>query len=278
MWTRQAFDILSTTAGGQIRTSALLNHEEKSRYSVTVRVTDGRGGSDTANVTDHRHGPARRGADSARRADGDGSIEHEPAGDLDGARERGPTRHRLRLPVQGADRVLDRCYRHDDLGHDGHDLGSHRQHVLRRRCAGEERRGHERLVGPGVRVDRPTRSEQPARVQRGRERDVRNVSARAAPGAPVGDPVTATDADSGDTLTYSLEGTDAASFDVRSTTGQLVTRSGVALTDASTYTVTVVADDGTDSATIAVTITATIGRQAWQGEPVAVEAGRSGRR
>ena len=51
-----SFDILSTTDGGQIRTSASLNYEEKSRYSVTMRVSDGRGGSDavslTINVTD----------------------------------------------------------------------------------------------------------------------------------------------------------------------------------------------------------------------------------
>ena len=40
-----SFDILSTSDGGQIRTSAELNYEEKSSYSVTVRVTDGRGGS-----------------------------------------------------------------------------------------------------------------------------------------------------------------------------------------------------------------------------------------
>ena len=46
-----SFDILSTIVGGQIRTSAALNHEEKSSYSVTVRVTDGRGGTDAANVT-----------------------------------------------------------------------------------------------------------------------------------------------------------------------------------------------------------------------------------
>ena len=46
-----SFDILSTSDGGQIRTSAVLNHEEKSSYSVTVRVTDGRGGSDAVNVT-----------------------------------------------------------------------------------------------------------------------------------------------------------------------------------------------------------------------------------
>ena len=46
-----SFDILSTSDGGQIRTSAALNHEEKSSYAVTVRVTDGRGGSDAVNLT-----------------------------------------------------------------------------------------------------------------------------------------------------------------------------------------------------------------------------------
>ena len=46
-----SFDILSTSDGGQIRTSAALNHEEKASYSVTVRVRDGRGGADAANVT-----------------------------------------------------------------------------------------------------------------------------------------------------------------------------------------------------------------------------------
>ena len=39
------------TAAGQIRTSAALNHEEKSSYSVTVRVRDGRGGTDAVSVT-----------------------------------------------------------------------------------------------------------------------------------------------------------------------------------------------------------------------------------
>ena len=46
-----SFDILSTSDGGQIRTSAALNHEEKSSYSVTVRVRDGRGGTDAVNLT-----------------------------------------------------------------------------------------------------------------------------------------------------------------------------------------------------------------------------------
>ena len=43
----------------------------------------------------------------------------------------------------------------------------------------------------------------------------------------IGDPVTATDSDVGDTLTYSLDGTDASSFAIDSTTGQIKTRQGV---------------------------------------------------
>ena len=43
----------------------------------------------------------------------------------------------------------------------------------------------------------------------------------------IGGPVTATDSDVGDTLTYSLDGTDASSFAIDSTTGQIKTRQGV---------------------------------------------------
>ena len=55
------------------------------------------------------------------------------------------------------------------------------------------------------------------------------MSASAPTGASIGLPVAATDADTGDTLTYSLEGRDAASFDINTTTGQLLTKSGVTL-------------------------------------------------
>ena len=42
----------------------------------------------------------------------------------------------------------------------------------------------------------------------------------------IGQPVTATDPDTGDTLTYTLKGTDAARFDIVSTSGQLLTKVG----------------------------------------------------
>ena len=53
-----------------------------------------------------------------------------------------------------------------------------------------------------------------------------SVAENSAVGTDVGAPVTATDADSGDTLTYTLEGTDAASFTIDSGTGQIETVSG----------------------------------------------------
>ena len=75
----------------------------------------------------------------------------------------------------------------------------------------------------------------------------------------VGAALTASDAD-GDTLTYSLEGTDAASFDIVPTSGQIKTKTGVSYNyeAKNSHAVTVKADDGhggTD--TIAVTINLT---------------------
>ena len=69
-------------------------------------------------------------------------------------------------------------------------------------------------------------------------------------------PVTATDADD-DTLTYTLEGTDAASFQIVSASGQIQTKSGATYDyeTKSSYSVTVKADDGNGgSDTIAVAI------------------------
>ena len=69
----------------------------------------------------------------------------------------------------------------------------------------------------------------------------------------------ATDAD-GDSLTYTMEGADAASFAFNASTRQITTTTGVDYNYEATknsYAVTVKADDGTVNATIDVTITVT---------------------
>ena len=84
----------------------------------------------------------------------------------------------------------------------------------------------------------------------------RSFPESALPGWHIGPPVTATDED-GDPLTYTLEGPDAASFEIDASTGQLLTRPGVVYDyeTKSSYLVTVRATDpGGASATILVTI------------------------
>ena len=74
----------------------------------------------------------------------------------------------------------------------------------------------------------------------------------------IGAPVAATDPDNGDTLTYTLGGTDAGSFAIDETTGQLKTKAGVTYDHEvkDTYEVTVTAtDQGGLFATVDVTIT-----------------------
>ena len=84
----------------------------------------------------------------------------------------------------------------------------------------------------------------------------RSVAENTPAGINIGGPVSATDAD-GDILTYSLGGTDAASFGVVSTTGQLQTRAPLDYETKNAYTVTVTVSDGdlTDLITVGITVT-----------------------
>ena len=88
----------------------------------------------------------------------------------------------------------------------------------------------------------------------------RTVAEDAAPGSDIGAAVAATDPDSGQTLTYTLGGTDVAKFDIDSATGQLRTKEALDFETSSSHTVTVTAtDDGStpESATAMVTISVT---------------------
>ena len=85
----------------------------------------------------------------------------------------------------------------------------------------------------------------------------RSIAENSDAGVNIGTTVAATDADD-DTLTYSLSGTDAASFDIDSSSGQLLTSAALDFETQSSYSVTVSASDGDDgSASITVTITVT---------------------
>ena len=73
----------------------------------------------------------------------------------------------------------------------------------------------------------------------------REIAENTAAGQDVGAAVTATDADAGDTLSYTLGGADVAAFDFVETTGQIRTKAGVSydFEAKASYTVTVTASD-----------------------------------
>ena len=86
----------------------------------------------------------------------------------------------------------------------------------------------------------------------------RTIPENTAAGQNIGTPVSATDPDAGDSLTYALDGTDATSFSIIESTGQLQTKANLDFENKASYTVTVTATDSSDASdTITVTITVT---------------------
>ena len=86
----------------------------------------------------------------------------------------------------------------------------------------------------------------------------RAIAENTASGVNIGSPIAATDADTGDTLTYTLGGTDAASFRIVSTSGQLRTNAALDYESKSSYSVSVSVSDGNGgSDSISVTINVT---------------------
>ncbi len=170
-----AFSLNSTN--GQLRTSAALDYENKNSYSVTVSVSDGKGGTDsitvTINVTDVVEITVIE--------------ENEPE---DSAQQKTTTNT------------------------------------------------------PPVFTDGTSTT--------------RSIAENTGSGVDIGAAVSATDADSGDTLTYTLGGTDVNAFSINSTNGQLRTSAALDYENKNSYSVTVSVSDGnggTDSITVTINVT-----------------------
>ena len=241
---------------GQIRATGGLNHEEKSRYSVTVKATDTRGGSATVgvtiNVTDVNEPPARPEAPTVTPASSTSILVS-----WDAPENTGPSisdyDYRYREALDSWTEVSNTTITATAVVIPGLTPGT--SYDVDVRATNAEGTSDWSNSGIGSTTARGANS--PPVFTEGTSA-TRSVSASAPAGTLIGAPVTATDADAGATLTYSLEGNDAASFNINSSTGQLLTKvRRITLTAGTTYTVTVAADDGTDSAEISVTITAT---------------------
>ena len=253
-----SFDVLSTSDGGQIRTSAALNHEEKASYSVTVRVRDGRGGTDAANIT-------------IRVTDVDNEAPDTPFAPTVTAVSSSSLQVTWDAPANTGPPITDYDYRHREPGGSWTEvtnttitataltiegLAASTSYDVEVRAKNAE--GSSDWSNPGIGATNAPGANNPPVFDEGANA-TRSVSASAQAGASIGQPVEATDADSGDTLTYGLEGRDAGLFDIDDALGQLLTRTGISLIAGEFYTVIVTADDGTDVARITVSIEVTAG-------------------
>ena len=240
---------------GQIRATGELDHEEKSRYSVTVKATDTRGGSATVgvtiNVTDVSEPPARPEAPTVTPASSTSILVS-----WDAPENTGPSitdyDYRYREALDSWTEVSNTTITATAVVIPGLTPGT--SYDVDVRATNAEGTSDWSNSGIGSTTARGANS--PPVFTEGTSA-TRSVSASAPAGTLIGAPVTATDADAGATLTYSLEGNDAASFDINDTSGQLLTKAGITLIVDETYTLTVAADDGSDIARISVSINAT---------------------
>ena len=253
-----SFDIIATSGGGQLQTKAALNHEEKASYSVAVRAQDGRGGTDAVNVT-------------IRVTDVDNESPDTPFAPTVNTASSTSLQVSWDAPDNTGPPINDYDYRYMAVADSGwtevtntritgtavtiQGLTPSTSYDVQVRANNAE--GASEWSNPGNGVTNEPGANNPPVFTEGTTA-TRSVSATSPSGTSIGEPVAATDADSGDTVNYKLEGRDAPSFDINETNGQLRTKSGITLIATETYTVIVAADDQTDISRITVTIEATV--------------------
>ncbi len=252
-----SFSIVSTT--GQLRTKAALDYEDDNSYAVTVTVSDGNGGSDTINVTinitdvDENRAPTFS-ANSATLSVAENTGSGVDIGSAVSATDP-DTGDTLTYGLTGTDAA-------------SFDINSATGQIRTKAALDYEDKnsysvtvsvsdgnGGSASIAVTINVTDVDENRAPTFSANSA---TRSVAENTGSGVDIGSAVSATDPDTGDTLTYGLTGTDAASFDINSTTGQLRTKAALDYEDKNSYSVTVSVSDGNGgSASIAVTINVT---------------------
>ena len=250
-----SFGIVSTT--GQLRTRAPLDYEQKNAYSVAVIVSDGNGGTDSIgvaiNVTDVDETPTAHAPVFIEGRSTERSIpENTPAGSNIGS------------PVSATDEDEDiLTYSLDGTDASSFGIVSTTGQLKTSAPLDYEQKNAYAVtvivsdgtltdtISVAINVTDVAENSTPVFAE---DNTTRSIPENTPTGISIGEAVTAKDADSDDTLTYTLSGTDAASFDIDSTTGQLKTKVALDYETKNAYSVVITVSDVAFTATIKVTI------------------------
>ncbi len=253
-----SFDIGSTN--GQLRTKAALDYETKDSYSVTVSVSDGNDGTDsitvTINVTDvhENSAPTFDDGENAERSIAENTGSGVNIGDAVSATD------------PDTDDTLEYSLGSTDAA--SFEIGSTNGQLRTKAALDYETKGSYSVTvsvsdGNGgtdtiavtINVTDVPENRTPAFSS---DSATRSIAENTGSGVDIGDAVSATDPDTDDTLEYSLGGTDASSFSIDSTSGQLRTNVALNYETKASYSVTVSVSDGnggTDSIAVTINIT-----------------------
>ena len=250
-----SFDIDAAT--GQLMTSAALDYETTTSYTVMVTATDGDGESETVTVaitvTDVNEAPEFPDTETGARS----VAENTDAGEDIGA------------PVAATDPDVGDTLTYTLGGADmaSFDIDAATGQLMTSAALDYETTtsytvmvtatdgdGESETVTVAITVTDVNEAPEFPDTETG----ARSVAENTAAGEDIGAPVAATDPDAGDTLTYTLGGDDAGSFAIDAATGQLMTEAALDYETKASYSVEVTADDGNgESDTVMVTITVT---------------------
>ena len=250
-----SFSIVSGT--GQLQTSAALDHETKDSYSVTITVSDG-SLTDiiavTINITDVNENRAPIYAqDSTERSIRvrDDTTNFDPVGDPVVAVD--PDADTLTYTISGDDASFFNIVSSTgQLRVNTSVISDSKTSYSVTVTASDENGGSDSIV---VTITVTRMNHEP--MFSDGDSTTRSVAENTASGVNIGDPVSATDEDN-DTLTYSLGGTDASSFSIVSTTGQLQTSAALNYEAEDSYSVTITVRDefgGSDEISVTINIT-----------------------
>ena len=255
-----SFSIVSTS--GQLQTRTALDYETKSSYSVTVSVSDGNEGTDsitvTINVTNVNEAPSFTDGSRTTRSVAENTASGQNIGTAVAATDE--DNDTLTYTLGGTDAASFSI------------VSTSGQLQTKAPLDYETKSSYSVTVSASdgsltdsitvtinvtdVNEVPPTPPANNAPVFTDGTSTTRSIAENTASGTNIGTAVAATDADN-DTLTYTLGGTDAASFSIVSTSGQLQTKAALDYETKTSYTVTVSVSDGslTDSITVTINVT-----------------------